>query len=171
MRGLHTLPIYLREPALSFFRFSASFLLPCPTPFRSTLLSLGRPFIVFLFLQRSCNTPTFNDLSLSQGAGSGPILASATCRFRAPLTFPDHFTVAVRMCKIRESSFYQQFSIISDKQNKVVFDTEARVVTFDYSSQKKIPIPVQVVNAIINDSIIKQAGAAEIDIDLTSEDI
>ena len=75
------------------------------------------------------------------------------------------------MCKIRESSFYQQFSIISDKQNKVVFDTEARVVTFDYSSQKKIPIPVQVVNAIINDSIIKQAGAAEIDIDLTSEDI
>jgi acyl-CoA thioester hydrolase len=74
--------------------------------------------------------------AMYHGAGIGPILAAIGCNYRRQLTYPD--TVAVEM----------EHVLFSTAQQVVVADGKSTIVTFDYKSQKPIPVPDEIRAAI-----------------------
>lgn len=75
--------------------------------------------------------------------GIGPILASTSCNFRAPLTFPDTIAVAARTTAIREHSFVMQYRIWSPKLARIAAEGEGVLVTYDYRAGRKVEVPAE----------------------------
>lgn len=78
----------------------------------------------------------------------GPILASTSCRFKAPLDYPDRVSVGTKTIKIDDDRFTMKFSIISHKLKREVAEGEAIVVSYDYKNKKKVPLPAEVLQKI-----------------------
>ena len=78
----------------------------------------------------------------------GPILHSTSCRYRRPLTFPDHITIGVRTSALFEDRFVHHYRIVSESQGAIVAEGEATTVTYDYSRLQKAPVPTPVIRAI-----------------------
>ena len=73
--------------------------------------------------------------------GVGPILATATCRFRAPVTFPDSVRVGIRVREVGADRFTMEYAIASDKLGRVVATGDGVVVAVDYATGNKAPLP------------------------------
>jgi len=73
--------------------------------------------------------------------GIGPILASTQCRYKIPLTYPDHVTVGAKVDTIEKDRFIMKYSVISHKFKKIAALGEGVLVTFDYQNNKKALIP------------------------------
>lgn len=74
-------------------------------------------------------------------SGTGPILASTSCKFIAPLSFPDTIGVGARVVDIGEDRFTVEHAVASDKLGRIAAVGEARIVSFDYAAQTKAPVP------------------------------
>ncbi|MFW5968342.1 MAG: acyl-CoA thioesterase [Persicimonas sp.] len=73
--------------------------------------------------------------------GIGPILASTSCRFKAPLSFPDHIAVGARITDLEEDRFTVEHAIASEQFDRVAATGHALVVAFDYQKQRKAAVP------------------------------
>ena len=82
--------------------------------------------------------------------GTGPILASTECRFRIPLTFPDTVSVGTRIPKIEEDRFLMEYRVVSQHFRKVAAEGEGIVVSYDYRSKKKVPLPEELKRRILD---------------------
>ncbi|MCU0590449.1 MAG: acyl-CoA thioesterase [Desulfobacterales bacterium] len=71
----------------------------------------------------------------------GPILASTSCRFRAPLVFPDHVSVGARVARINEDRFVMFYGVYSHRLQKVAAEGEGVIVCFDYRENRKASLP------------------------------
>ncbi len=80
--------------------------------------------------------------------GIAPILASITCDYRQPLTYPDTVQVGVRVAKIGNTSFRMEHRIWSQTQKVVAADAHSTVVVFDYAARKAVRVPDEVRAAI-----------------------
>ena len=78
--------------------------------------------------------------AIEQGDGVGPILHSASCRFRIPLTFPDTVTVGARVGDIGEDRFGMRFRAVSHRHSAVAADGDSLIVTFAYATGTKAPV-------------------------------
>jgi len=78
--------------------------------------------------------------SIEQSHGVGPILHSASCRFRIPLTHPDTVVVGARIGDIDEDRFVMHYRAVSRRHGAVAADGESLIVTFDYAAGTKAPI-------------------------------
>lgn len=78
----------------------------------------------------------------------GPILASITCNFRRPVTYPDTVRVGARVTRLGGSSFTMEHVVTSDAQKAVVADAQSTLVVFDYEAQASHAIPDDVREAI-----------------------
>lgn len=78
--------------------------------------------------------------SIERSPGVGPILHSASCRFRIPLTHPDTVVVGARVDDIDEDRFVMHYRAVSRRHGAVAADGESLIVTFDYTSGTKAPI-------------------------------
>lgn len=78
----------------------------------------------------------------------GPILASVSCRFRRPLTFPDTVTVGVRVTAIAPDRLTVHQRIVSQKLGVIAAEGEGVIVSYDYRAGRKAPLPPEVVAAI-----------------------
>lgn len=76
--------------------------------------------------------------------GIGPILAETSCRYKFPLTYPDRVSVGVRSEKLGEDRFTQQYVLVSHRHGRVAATGDGIIVTFDYSANRKAPIPDRV---------------------------
>ena len=74
-------------------------------------------------------------------SGVGPILASTSCRFKAPLTFPDTIAVGARVIELGEDRFTVEHAVASESLGRIAAIGEALVVSFDYAKQQKAPVP------------------------------
>lgn len=83
-------------------------------------------------------------------SGTGPILASVKCNFRAPLTYPDLVLVGACVKDVEVDRFTVTHRIVSQKLDRVVADGEDLIVTFDYHQEQKVPIPNPIKEAIKN---------------------
>ena len=72
--------------------------------------------------------------------GVGPILHSASCRFRIPLTFPDTVTVGARVGDIGDDRFAMRFRAVSHQHGAVAADGDSLIVTFAYATGTKAPV-------------------------------
>ncbi len=78
--------------------------------------------------------------SIEQSDGVGPILHSASCRFRIPLTHPDTVTVGAQIGDVGEDRFVMRFRAVSHRHGAVAADGESLIVTFDYSTGSKAQV-------------------------------
>ncbi len=67
----------------------------------------------------------------------GPILHSASCRFRIPLTYPDTVTVGARIGEVGEDRFVMLYRAVSHRHGAIAADGESLVVTFSYATHTK----------------------------------
>ncbi len=71
----------------------------------------------------------------------GPILAGISCRFKAPLTFPDTIWVGARIHDLQADRFQQHYVMVSERLGRVVADGEGTIVFYDYGAAQKTVIP------------------------------
>jgi len=76
--------------------------------------------------------------------GVGPILAETSCRYRFPLTYPDRISVGVRSADLAEDRFTQHYVVVSHRHGRVAATGDGVIVTFDYTANRKSPIPDRV---------------------------
>ncbi len=82
------------------------------------------------------NTP-----SIFSKENVGPILASTSCEYKRPLTYPDVLHVGGRVNDIQEERFYMSYLVVSEKHDSIAAKGEATVVTYDYEKQKPVNVP------------------------------
>jgi len=73
--------------------------------------------------------------------GIGPILASVTCDYKRPLTFPDTVYVGTRVTRIGNSSFQMQHKVVSKGLDVVAAEVESTLVLLDYARNQAVPVP------------------------------
>jgi acyl-CoA thioester hydrolase len=80
--------------------------------------------------------------------GIGPILARTGCRFKIPLTYPDHVKVGARVPSIDSDRFTMEYKIISQNHQSVAATGDGLIVCFNYLENKKVPLPDDLINKI-----------------------
>jgi acyl-CoA thioester hydrolase len=70
----------------------------------------------------------------------GPILASISCDYRRPITFPDTVHVGSRVSRIGRTSFTMDHRLVSEAAGAIAAKATSTLVLFDYRSRKSHPI-------------------------------
>jgi acyl-CoA thioester hydrolase len=78
----------------------------------------------------------------------GPILASISCDYRRPITFPDTVYVGSRVGRIGRTSLTMDHRLISEAAGALAAEATSTLVLLDYTSQKPHPVPDPVRQAI-----------------------
>ena len=71
----------------------------------------------------------------------GPILGSISCRYRAPLTYPDRVSVGVKVTRVESDRFVMAYAIFSHALGGIAAEGEGTLVCFDYRQNRKAPLP------------------------------
>jgi acyl-CoA thioester hydrolase len=71
----------------------------------------------------------------------GFIVASLDCLYRAPLTYPDTVSVGARVSAMGNDTMVVEHAAFSEKLGKVAAQGDALLVSYDYASRKRMPIP------------------------------
>jgi acyl-CoA thioester hydrolase len=100
-------------------------------------------------------------LGFMNQTGIGPILASTQCRYKIPLTYPDHVSVGAKVETLEKDRFIMKYAVISHKFKKIAALGEGVLVTFDYKNNKKTLIPDKIRKRIIDleKSVIQEGQA------------
>lgn len=78
----------------------------------------------------------------------GPILASITCNYRRPVTFPDTIHIGARVTRMGRSSMTMEHLLVSEAAGAVVADASSAVVIYDYNVERSHPVPDEIRRAI-----------------------
>jgi len=73
--------------------------------------------------------------------GVGPILAATHARFRKPLTYPDTISVGARISSLAKDRFTMEHLIVSHALGAVTTEGQGTIVTYQYHTGRKTPIP------------------------------
>lgn len=73
--------------------------------------------------------------------GFGPILAATSCRYRAPLTYPDRIHIGARVTEVGTDRFTMRYAIASDTLGCIAAEGDGVIVCFDYAAGAKATIP------------------------------
>ncbi len=80
--------------------------------------------------------------------GVGPILASTSCDFRAPLSFPDTIQIATVIESIERKRFKMKYFVYSERLNKIAAEGGGLIVYYDYGQERSCEIPDVILSAI-----------------------
>jgi acyl-CoA thioester hydrolase len=80
--------------------------------------------------------------------GTGPILASVKCDYKAPLNYPDTVDVGTRVAAIGNSSVRMEQMVVSRKLQAVAAMVESTVVMLDYNIGRPVRVPDKIRAAI-----------------------
>jgi acyl-CoA thioester hydrolase len=80
--------------------------------------------------------------------GAGPIVATASCRYRRPLMFPDAVSCGARVSEMSDDRFTMEYRIVSHGQQAMVAEGSGVVVGYDYRILGKAKLPADVRQAI-----------------------
>lgn len=83
-------------------------------------------------------------LDYKEKTGIGPILASASCRYRLPLTYPDTVSVGAKVTGMEEDRFTMSYIIVSQRYQKIAAEGDGVIVMYDYREGKKAAIPDEI---------------------------
>lgn len=85
---------------------------------------------------------------LKESLGMGPIVASASAKFRKPLKYPDHILVGARIADIQVDRVTIEHAIFSTTWDAIAADGPAVVVNYDYGKGTKATLPDELRAAI-----------------------
>lgn len=78
----------------------------------------------------------------------GPILASTSCRFRRPLSYPDDLVVGAGVSEVGEDRFTMTYAVWSTRLGTVAARGEGELVNLDYRTNRKVPLAPAIRDAI-----------------------
>ena len=78
----------------------------------------------------------------------GPILASTTCNFRLPLTFPDRIQIGARYDIVAPKKIIMTYAVYSEQHEAIAAEGESLLVYYDYQRGQSCAIPTDVLNQI-----------------------
>jgi acyl-CoA thioester hydrolase len=78
----------------------------------------------------------------------GPILASTSCSFKFPLTYPDTIAVGARITKIETDRISMHSRVVSRRYGRIAAENEAVIVSYDYARRRRAPLPDAIRQAI-----------------------
>ena len=78
---------------------------------------------------------------VAHDSGIGPILASAQCNFKFPLTYPDTVWAATRAIAIGADRVTMAHVVVSQRHSRVAAEGECVIVSYDYHAGRKTPLP------------------------------
>ena len=94
----------------------------------------------------------FDAMGMLEGAGKpegvGPILAKTSCKFRAPIGFPDQVRTGARVTEVSGDRFVMQYAIVSEARDVVAAIGDGTIVAFDYDAQRSVSMPADWRDAI-----------------------
>ena len=73
--------------------------------------------------------------------GVGPILASISCRFKFPLTYPDTVWSGCRVTHIGDDRFTVHHVVYSQTHSRIAAEGDGVIVAYDYRALKKAALP------------------------------
>ena len=79
--------------------------------------------------------------SAGMPSGVGPILASTSCRFKYPVSYPDTVHVGARVVEIGRDRFEMSYLVVSEEAGRVAAEGSGVVVSFDYDAGHKVDLP------------------------------
>ena len=82
--------------------------------------------------------------------GIGPILATTSCKFKIPLSYPDKVLIGAKVVSIEEDRFVMHYLVVSAKHQKVAAEGDGVIVTFNYKEGKKVAVPDVVKQGILD---------------------
>jgi acyl-CoA thioester hydrolase len=82
-----------------------------------------------------------NFLKYMEETGVGPILASTSCRFKIPLTYPDTVSIGTRVSEFQDDRFTMEYFVVSHNHQRVAAEGSGLIVCFNYKENKKTLIP------------------------------
>ncbi|MFY0539166.1 acyl-CoA thioesterase [Nannocystis pusilla] len=108
--------------------------------------------VVYFRWFESVRIAFFEEIGWTRGGhtgGVGPILASTSCSFKIPLTYPDTVILAAKAEDIGDDRFTMRYRIVSERLDRVAAEGEGRIVSFDYDAGKKAPLPPEIRAALL----------------------
>lgn len=91
--------------------------------------------------------------------GIGPILATISCKFKIPLSYPDKVLIGAKVVSIEDDRFVMNHLVVSKKHQKVAAEGDGVIVALNYREGKKVTVPEVVKQKILN--IQKSASGKE----------
>ena len=82
--------------------------------------------------------------------GIGPILATTSCKFKIPLSYPDKVLIGAKVVSVEEDRFIMNYLVVSTKHQKVAAEGDGVIVTFNYKEGKKVTVPDVVKQGILD---------------------
>jgi acyl-CoA thioester hydrolase len=79
----------------------------------------------------------------------GLIIASLTCRFMAPVTYPDTLTVGARMLAMSGDRCTMEHLVVSGRLDKAAARSTAVLVAYDYVAGRRRPMPDEIVGKVV----------------------
>lgn len=79
----------------------------------------------------------------------GPIVANISCRFKAPLSYPDKIWVGAKIERLVQDCLQHRYVVVSEKLGRVAAEGEGTIVFYDYGAGKKINIPKDLYQKIL----------------------
>jgi acyl-CoA thioester hydrolase len=109
---------------------------------------------VYLRYFESARIEFFNQIGFMDFTGDGgvgPILAEATCKYKAPLTFPDTIKITARILpdSLTEYGFTMQHVVFSEKLQRIAAEGTSRIVCYDYQNKRKALIPKELIDKLL----------------------
>ena len=91
-------------------------------------------------------------------AGVGPILASISCNYKRPLTFPDTVYIGASVTRIGNRSFQMQHRVLSKALDAVAAEVDSTIVMLDYGRNETVPVPEHCRKAIedLESKVVRQ---------------
>ncbi len=86
---------------------------------------------------------------LKERTGIGPILGSASCKYKFPLTYPVTVSVGAKVTDMTEDRFTMMYLVVSHRHQKIAAESDGVIVMYDYNEGKKTAIPEELRNAIL----------------------
>lgn len=108
---------------------------------------------VYLRYFESARIEFFNQIGFMDFTGDdgvGPILAEVNCKYKAPLTFPDHIKITARILpnSLSEYGFIMQHVVYSEKLQRIAAEGTSRIVCYDYKNKHKALIPKKLIDKL-----------------------
>ena len=79
----------------------------------------------------------------------GFILGENSCRYRAPVTYPDTLSIGARVSALGEDRFLMEYEARSRALGRVVAEGDTLVVSYDYVAGERVPLRTEYRDAII----------------------
>ena len=70
-----------------------------------------------------------------------PILASTSCRYKAPLHYPDMLSVGARVTEVGTDRFTMEYALASERLGRIAAEGQALLVSYDYEAGAKVALP------------------------------